>query len=223
MNTTMKRKTPMQRMLTMLLSLVLVLTMSGTAVFAASAPTVKDTDYEGKGRVEVEFTHKVSWKNASVTVKDLDGNKYTATIIDKDSDDIQFKIKNFKKNKTYKYTIKGVARRGTGEYTKVTGKVKIPAAGKVIIDEISYDHYDNEVEFEFQGSVQWYKPVVTIKDANGNNHVTKIISKDRDSIEVRVKGMKEGKTYTYKITNVRKYGTKDYITKTGKFKAVDND
>lgn len=55
MDTTMRKRTPLQRVLTVILSLMLVLTMSGTAVFAASAPTIKDADYEGAGRVEVEF------------------------------------------------------------------------------------------------------------------------------------------------------------------------
>lgn len=222
MNTTMKRKTPLQRMLTLLLSLMLVLTMSGTAVFAASAPTIKDADYEGAGRVEVEFTGKVAWKNASVTVKDTAGKKYTATVIEKDSDEIEFKIKNYKRNTTYKFTIKGVAKKGTTSYTSVSGKVKIPAAGKIVLDDVDYDSEDKEVEFEFKGKVQWKSPAVTITDSSGKNYVTKILSKDKDSIEVKVKGMKEGKTYNYKITGIRKAGTKDYITLSGKFKAIDD-
>lgn len=222
MNTTMRKRNPLQRLMTLLLALTLVLTMSGTAVFAASAPTVKKAEYEGSGRVEVEFSGKVAWKNASVTVKDTAGKSYTATIIEKDNDEIDFRIKNYKKNTTYKYTIKGVAKKGTTSYTKVTGKVKIPAAGKIVMDDIEFDSEDREVEFEFKGKVQWKNPTVTITDANGKNYVTKIKAKDYNSIEVKVKGMKNGKTYNYKISGVRKSGTKDYVTLKGKFKALDD-
>lgn len=220
MKTTNQKTTAPRRILLMILSLLMILTLNGTAVFAASAPTLDEVKYEGSGRVEVEFTGKVAWKSPKVTVKDLSGKSYTATIVDKDNDELEFKIKNFKKNKTYKFTIKGVAKRGTDTYTSVKGKVKIPAAGKIIIDEIDYDAYDKEVEFDFVTRVQWKNAKVTITDSTGKNYVTSVKDKDRDSIEVNVKGLKEGETYKYKISGIRKYGTKDYRTKSGTFKAV---
>ena len=220
MKTTNQKTTAPRRIMLMILSLMMILTLNATAVFAASAPTLDEVKYEGSGHVEVEFTGKVAWKSPKVTVKDLSGNSYTATIVDKDNDEIEFKIKNFKRNKTYKFTIKGVAKKGTTSYTNVSGKVKIPAAGKIVIEDIEYDKYDKEVEFDFETRVQWYNAKVTITDSNGKNYVTAINGKDRDSLDVEVKGLKEGKTYKYKITGVRKYGTKDYRTLSGSFKAV---
>lgn len=220
MKTTNQKTTAPRRIMLMILSLMMILTLNATAVFAASAPTLDEVKYEGNGRVEVEFTGKVAWKSPKVTVKDLSGNSYTASIVDKDSDEIEFKIKNFKKNTTYKFTIKGVAKKGTSTYTSISGKVKIPAAGKIVIDDIEFDQSDKEVEFDFETRVQWKSPKVTITDSTGKNYVTAINSKDKDSLEVEVKGLKEGKTYKYKITGIRKYGTKDYRTLSGSFKAV---
>lgn len=219
MNTNLTTRKPMHRFLAVILSLLMVMTLGGTSVFAASKPTVEKADYEGSGRIEVEFSGKVSWKNAAVTVKDLNGKTYKATIIEKDSDEIDFRIKNYKKNKTYKITIKGVAKRGTTSYTSVTTKVKIPAAGKITIDEIDYDKTDREVEIDFVGRVQWKSPTVKITDSNGKNYVTRIIEKDSEGIEIKVNKLTTGKTYKYKITGIRKYGTKDYITLSGSFKA----
>ena len=220
MNTTTKKRSALQRLSAIVLGALIAVTMSGASAFAATAPTVEDTEYKGKGRVEVEFKGNVAWKDAKVVVKDLDGKTYKTTIIEKDSDEIDFRIKEFQKNRTYKITIKGVKVKGTTGYTSVKTKVYIPKAGKIVIEDIEYDKYDKEVSFDFQTNVQWNNAKVTITDSNGKNYVTKIIEKDRDSIEVKVKGMTYGKKYNYKISGIRKAGTKDYVTKKGTFKAV---
>lgn len=103
------------------------------SVFAAT-PAMEEIEHKGKGRVEVEFYGKVQYKNVKVTVKDTSGKKYKVTNIRKDSDDISFNIKNFKKGKTYKISVKGVKVRGSKSYGTATGKLKIPkdATGKAI-------------------------------------------------------------------------------------------
>ena len=222
MNTTIKKRSALHRLTAVVLGALIAVTMSGVSAFAATAPTVEDTEYKGKGRVEVEFQGKVSWKDAKVVVKDLDGKSYKTSIIEKDSDDIYFRIKDYQKNRTYKITIKGVKVKGTTGYTSVKTKIKIPRAGKIVVEDVDYDKYDKEVEFDFQGRVEWNDPKVTITDSDGKNYVTKIIEKDRDSIEVKVKSLSYGKKYNYKITGIRKAGTKDYVTKKGTFKAVND-
>jgi hypothetical protein len=108
-----------------ILAAALLITTAASAF--AAAPAIRKTEYEGKGRVDVDFTKKVAYKNAKVTVKDSEGTSYTATIIDKDNDDLDFKIKNYKEGKTYTFTISGVKVRGTKKYGKVSGQVEIPA------------------------------------------------------------------------------------------------
>lgn len=108
-----------------LLCLVMILG-SVMPVFAA-APAKEKVEYEGKGRVEVEFMSKVNWKNPVVTVKDSTGKNYTATIVKKDNDDITFAIKGYKEGEKYSFSISGVKRKGTSGYGTVNGTVAIPA------------------------------------------------------------------------------------------------
>ena len=98
----------------------------------AKAPGKESVKYEGSGRVEVEFYGDVEWKNAKVKVKDTSGKKYKATILKYDDDEIEFKIRKYKKGKTYKFTISKVRQFGTSSFGKVKGKVKIPKEKKSI-------------------------------------------------------------------------------------------
>ena len=116
-----------------------VMVMTAVIPASAAAPKKESTEYKGKGKVEVEFTSKVYYKKSKVTVKDTSGKKYTACIYDRDSDDMKFKIKNYKTGKTYKYTISGVKKRGTAKYGKVSGKVTIPAAKSQITADKAYN------------------------------------------------------------------------------------
>ena len=123
----------MKKCMAFSLVLAMMLTVGATPTFAASAaPKVEDVDYKGKGVVEVEFFGKVKYKNAKVTLKDNKGKKYKARILERDNDDIKFKIKNYKKGRTYKITITGVKKRGAAKYTKVKTKVSIKKTGKHI-------------------------------------------------------------------------------------------
>lgn len=112
--------------------------LSGAAVLAAvllavpmvpasaAAPDIRKVQYEGKGKVDVDFSGKVSYKNVKVRVKDTDGKSYAAKILDRDSDDLEFKILNYKEGKTYRFKIYGIRAKGTSGYKNVLSRVKIP-------------------------------------------------------------------------------------------------
>ena len=192
------------------------------AVPAFAAPKVKKAEYEGKGRVEVDFNSKVKYKNVKVTVKDNKGATYSTTINEKDNDDLTFTIKNFKTGRTYTYTISGVKKNNESSYGKVTGKVTIPTPTTTPkVKEVDYDKGDREVEFEFTTRVQWKGTKVTITDGS-KNYVTRIKEKDSDSIEVKVSKLTIGKKYTYKISGVRVKGANSYKAISGTFIARDN-
>lgn len=192
------------------------------AVPAFAAPKVKKAEYEGKGRVEVDFNSMVKYKNVKVTVKDNKGATYSTTINEKDNDDLTFTIKNFKTGRTYTYTISGVKKNNESSYGKVTGKVTIPTPTTTPkVKEVDYDKGDREVEFEFTTRVQWKGTKVTITDGS-KNYVTRIKEKDSDSIEVKVSKLTIGKKYTYKISGVRVKGANSYKTISGTFIARDN-
>ncbi|MGN0673382.1 MAG: PepSY domain-containing protein [Anaerovoracaceae bacterium] len=116
-----------KRMPLILLTVVL-LVFAQIIPVSAAAPKKESVEYKGNGKVEVEFRTKVNYRNTKVTVKDSSGTRYSTYIVDKDSDDLEFRIKNFKKGKTYRFTIDGIRKRGTVRYSSVSGTVKIPKA-----------------------------------------------------------------------------------------------
>lgn len=111
------------------LVLSLVMGLSVVPSFAA-APKTEKVKYLGAGKVEVEFCNDVQYKKAKATVKDSSGKAYSASIYDKDDDELKFKIKKYKKGETYSFTISGVRQERTSQYGKVTGTVKIPKEQK---------------------------------------------------------------------------------------------
>lgn len=149
--------------------LALVLSLTSAPAFA-SAPKTERVKYLGSGKVEVEFYQDVQYKQAKVTVKDSSGNTYSASIYDRDDDELKFKIKNYKKGKTYKFTISGIRQEYTSKYGKVTGSVKCPKdQGKNITAKQARDIalkdaglklsgvYDLEVEKERDDGVVKYE------------------------------------------------------------------
>lgn len=93
---------------------------------SAAAPQKKSIKYEGYGKVELEFRSEVQWKNAKVTVKDSTGKAYSVKILNKDNDEIEFKILQFKQGQKYTCTVSGVRQGRSGSYGKVSGSVTIP-------------------------------------------------------------------------------------------------
>jgi uncharacterized membrane protein YkoI len=93
---------------------------------SAAAPQKKSIKYEGYGKVELEFRSNVQWKNANVTVKDSTGKAYSVKILNKDNDEIEFKILQFKQGQKYTCTVSGVRQGRSGSYGKVSGSVTIP-------------------------------------------------------------------------------------------------
>ena len=93
---------------------------------SAAAPQKRSIKYEGYGKVELEFRSKVQWKNAKVTVKDSTGKAYSVKILNKDNDEIEFKILQFKQGQKYTCTVSGVRQGRSGSYGKVSGSVTIP-------------------------------------------------------------------------------------------------
>ena len=185
------------------LALVMLSMISASIPAMAATASISKTEYEGSGKVEVEFKKDVQYKSAKVTVKDSDGKTYTAKITEKDEDDLTFKVTDIKDGKTYSYTISGVRSGGSGSYGKVTGSFKVPSAKKLSIKSLEYDREDKELGIEFSGKVQYSGAKVTVKDSDGNSYTAKIIEKESDEMEVRVSGLKKGVKYTVKVSGVR--------------------
>ena len=207
----------LKRSLALLLA-VLLLTLCAAPALAA-APKVKKTEYEGNGLVEVDFTtNDVRYKSAKVVVKGPDGKKLTASIVEKESDGLTFKVKGLKAGKKYSYTISGVRAGATGSYGKVKGSFKTPS-DKPTIQTVNYDSRDKELEIEFATVVQFKNVKVTIKDASGKKLKISKLEKGQDDLEMMVAGMDKGKTYTVTVYGVRVKGVGNYTKASKKFVA----
>ena len=92
-----------------------------------AAATAKKVEYDGYGEVDVDFVGRVQYRNVKVTVKDSNGKTYKAVITERDSDDLSFRILDYKKGLKYTFTISGIKKRGEASFGKVRGTVKIPS------------------------------------------------------------------------------------------------
>ena len=210
-----------KRIVSRLLALMLlaVLLFSSVVSSALAAPALRGVDYEGKGRFEVDFRSRIKFKNLKITVKDSSGKKYTAKIVDKDDDDLEFRILNYKPGKTYTFTLSGIRKVGEKKYYTVTGKAKIPAAPKGIpLKEVEYDAKDRELSVEFDAKVEWKNPKLKVSD--GKKTFTGIVkSRTLTDIEVVTKKLTPGARYTITLSGIRLKGTEKYRTITFHFMA----
>ena len=201
----------MRRSLTALLLAAVLLVMSAVPALA-SAPKVKQTEYEGNGVVEVDFSSKrVRYKNARVVVKDAAGNRMSVTILEKDGDGMTFRVKKVKPATRYTYTVSGVRKGVSGSYGSVKGSFRTPADVPEIA-KVEYDPRDGELEVEFATRVQFRNLKVVVKDADGSRLTVTRTEKGKDDVEVKVKGMTPGQRYTVTVSGVRVKGKGGYIT-----------
>jgi len=203
-----------KRIVSMLLAVLLLALCAMPAL--AAAPKVKKVEYEGNGVVDVDFTTKnVRYRNAKLTVKDAAGKKLTAKILEKDKDDISFKVTGVKAGKKYTFTITGVRAGLTGAYGTVKGAFKTPS-NKPTIKKVKFDATDDELEIDFATLVQYKNLKVTVTNALGKKLTIRKIEKDTDGLDIDIHGMVKGKKYTVTVSGVRVKGVGSYtkVTKT---------
>ncbi len=120
------------------------------------------------------------------------------------------------------FTLEGrtlIMSGASGKYGTVSGTFRTPP-DRLHFKELDYDRRDKEVEIDFSQPVQYKNVKVTVKDAAGKSYTAKITEKSSRELEVYVKGLKAGKTYTVTVSGVRGKGTTDkYGTVSGSFTA----
>ena len=203
-----------KRLISVLLAVLAVFTMTATA-FAAT-PRLEEVDYEGRGIVEVDFRRNVQYKNLKVTVTDAAGVTVTARVLEKDNDDLSFRVPQAKPGK-YTFAISGVRSGRSGEYETVTGEFRIPSRDP-LIREIEYDREDRELELEFAKRVQYKNLKVTITDETGKTYRCRIEDRDCKELELKVRGLKRGQKYTVTLSGIRARGETAYSTVVSVFK-----
>lgn len=84
-------------------------------------------DYDN-GVVTVNFITKVKWKNPTVSVKDGDGNAYSALVGDTDSSTCEIYVNGLEGGTTYTFIIGGISPKN-GRQTTVKGTFDTPVIG----------------------------------------------------------------------------------------------
>lgn len=209
---------------TLLCMMLIMMWVMATAIPAMAAPKVEEAQYQGYGKVEVDFTSDVKFKNVRVTLKDNKGAKYSAANIKRvDSDTMVFTIRNYRKGRTYTYTISGIKRSSDKNFGTVKGTIWVPTATQPPrFKQADYDSDDLEVEIEFRPYVQYKNTRVTITDSSKKNYVVRIVKKGNDSITVKVRKLTIGKTYNFTVSGIRVRGNTGYTSEKGSFVARNN-
>ena len=204
---------------TLLMMFAVISMLCICSITASASAAIKKASYERGGKVEVDFTTRVSYKNVKVTVKDQSGKAVRAVITEKDQDDLDFRMKSVSMGKTYTFVITGVKKRNEAKYGAVRGKIMVPVTkGAVPVRKIEYDSKDQEVEFDFAANVGWKSPKVKIFRGNAQ-YAVRISDRGRRDAEIRVRKLRKGIVYHYTISGIRKAGDRKYTTIRGSFMA----
>ncbi len=114
---------------------------------------IDDADYDGE-ILTVTFDGNVTWKSASVSIEDEDGESYPAKIVDTDSTSCEIEVTGLPSGTKCRFTIAGVSAKASGKVKSVTGTFDTPeiAAGA---EENSYRknrHTDADDEEETESA-----------------------------------------------------------------------
>lgn len=102
---------------------------------------------------------------------------------------------------------------------KLTFSAKTSGTGNTItVKKVTYDTDDGqkELEIDFTSKVTWSKTakVSSIKDNKNVTYKGTLKDKDNDECDIVIPSLKTGRTYTIKITGIKKKGTSGYRTLT---------
>lgn len=202
--------------LTIALLLVLVLTVVPT--LAAQNDGLR-VEYDGFGRVEVDFKKNVRYNEPGVSVQNAKGESLPAVVLDLDDDDLDFVVENLVPGESYTFTITGVSYAKTETAEPFTGSFRVPAEGEIAVRKIDYDRDDRELEVDFNTKVEYEQLNVSVQDADGKTYDVEIREKDRDSVEMRVSGLERGVEYSVIVSGLRLSDSANTVSVTGTFTA----
>ncbi len=99
-------------------------------------------DYEN-GVVIVNFKTKVKWKNPTVSVKDEEGNTYSAMVGDMDSSFCEILVSGLDGGKKYTFVLGGVGPKN-GKQTTARGTFETPIIGDGQADDVTTEPEETE-------------------------------------------------------------------------------
>lgn len=140
---------------------------------------IDDVNFED-GRIDVTFKEKVKWKNPTVSVRDENGQSYSAMITDTGSDSCEIEIRGLVGGMDYTFTLAGVAPRDGGSYASVRGYFDTPDIADELTEE---DETDEETEEEETVATEPSKPTeeVTTQPAPPESSEKESLESEKDS------------------------------------------
>jgi len=186
----------MKKIVVIALALAVVL---GLSAALADPAVVRRTVYEGMGVVDVDFLWDVSYRDPQVTVTDSDGLRCAVRIMERDEDDLSFRLENAVPVIHYSYTISGVRSGFSGDYAEFTGSFVVPEKQGLEIKKVDYDLDDDELDVEFRGSVNLQDARISVSDAEGNSYDLTLRELEGDGFEAYVPGLQRGERYTVTV------------------------
>lgn len=98
-------------------------------------------DYED-GTIYVCFVTRVNWKNPTVSVRDDEGNSYSAMVDETSSDECTIEVNGLEGGRSYTFVLGGLTPKEGGGATTVKGYFDVPEIAAEATD--GYDDADNE-------------------------------------------------------------------------------
>lgn len=167
-------------------------------------------EYDGFGRVELDFARDVRYRDVQLSVQNEEGNACEALIAEMDDDELSFIVKDIVPG-NYSFVLSGLRFGWTGEYESFAGAFRVPDENEVVIKSVDYDADDRELELGFNARVQLEQPQVTLKDAEGKEYDVKLREWDEDGIELRVEKLARGAEYTVTVQGVKPFGFENAV------------
>ncbi len=139
-------------------------TTSEAEVVTTENVKVDYVDYDN-GVVMVYFKTKVKWKNPTVSVKDGDGNTYSAKVGDTDSYSCEIQVTGLQGGMEYTFTLGGISPK-IGKQTTVKGIFETPVIGDGNADpDITEEESEETKQTEQTDPAKESSPPETTKNA----------------------------------------------------------
>lgn len=101
-------------------------------------------DYDD-GIITVHFKTKVKWKNPTVSIKDEDGNTYSAKVVDTASDSCEIEVAGLVGDTEYTFVLGGISPK-IGRQTTVTGVIETPVIGDGNADPVADEDESEDIK-----------------------------------------------------------------------------
>lgn len=141
-------------------------------------------DYED-GILTIYFTTSVKWKDETVSIRDENGESYSAMIEETYSDSCEVSVKGLEGGKTYKFSLGGVRQKQGGKPMSVSGTFETPMiseeATEAPEEETTAEETTGEMTTEAEEGSSSSSQETTSDSSSGNKEPTETENTEKDT------------------------------------------